>query len=310
MDAVVLETDVLGPASQSRYDDSLTGYQFPARYLKHFSPLSEATDMLAVIYEPRGNPPVGRMAYVGWAMLRGSPRRDPSRPDSIYTVDCLEPMRSFERPVPREVDGEPIERWLRDLPRGHHRNSATRGRAVRRLAANEVEDIFRLGATDLTWDTVAGAAEDRDLPHDGEVRLRRLVERLERSTAFRQAVLAAYGGRCAISGLSSDGIEGLVEAAHIRGVGRPEFGPDHITNGIALTPTLHRIFDRHLFSFRYEGDDLVVVLSRGLTADMVQSSITGSQLSLQQGQRVWLPSSASARPSRKFINFHRSQLLT
>lgn len=134
MDAVVLETDVLGPALQSRFDDSLTGYQFPARYLRHFSPLSEGADMLAVIYEPRGNPPIGRMAYVGWAILRGAPRRDLSRPGNVYRVDCLEPMRSFERSVPREIGGEPIERWLRDLPRGHQWNSATRGRAVHRGA--------------------------------------------------------------------------------------------------------------------------------------------------------------------------------
>ena len=196
--------------------------------------------MLAVIYEPRGNPPIGRMAYVGWAILRGAPAPDPAGPGNVYRVHCLGPMRSFERPVPREIGGQPIERWLRDLPRGHQRNSATRGRAVRGIAMDEVEDILRLGATELTWDATAGTGEELELPHEGEARLRRLVGRLERSTAFRQDVLAAYGHRCAISGLSADGIEGLVEAAHIRGVGRPEFGPDHITNGIALTPTLHR----------------------------------------------------------------------
>ena len=125
MDAVVLETDVLGPASQSRYNDSLTSYEFPARYLRHFRPLSEAKEMLAVIYEPRGSPPRGRMAYVGWAILGGSPQRDSSGQGNAYRVDFVEPMCSFQRPVPREIQGEPIEQWLRAFPRGRLRNTAT-----------------------------------------------------------------------------------------------------------------------------------------------------------------------------------------
>ena len=44
--------------------------------------------MLAIIYEPRGKPPRGRMAYVGWAILHGFPRRDfsPIRPEDTPTV--------------------------------------------------------------------------------------------------------------------------------------------------------------------------------------------------------------------------------
>ena len=118
----------------------------------------------------------------------------------------------------------------------------------------------------------------------------------------------AYRNRCAVSGLSAEGIEGLVEAAHIRGAGRPEFGPDHITNGIALTPTLHRFFDRHLFSLQYQGDELVVVTSSQLTANMVEDPITGSRLNLQHGQMVRIPSEIGARPRRDFVNFHRRLL--
>ena len=75
----------------------------------------------------------------------------------------------------------------------------------------------------------------------------------------------------------------------IRGAGWPENGPDHITNGIALTPTLHRLFDRHLFSLQYIGEELVVVTSNQLSGDMVQDSITGSWLKVEQGQQVRLP---------------------
>lgn len=308
MDALVLETDVLGPASQSRYDDSLTSYQFPSRYLRHFRPLSEGADMLAIVYEPRGKPPRGRMAYVGWAVLRGSPRRDESEPDNAYRVDFLDPLRSFEQPVPREINGEPLERWLRDYPRGRLRNTATRGRAVRSLAPDDAESIILLGATDVAWDAREETSGEHPVTSSSDSRVRRVVTRLERSARFRQDVLMAYRNQCAVSGFSADGVDGLIEAAHIRGAGWPENGPDHITNGIALTPTLHRLFDRHLFSLQYIGEELVVVTSNQLSGDMVQDSITGSWLKVEQGQQVRLPSHASSRPRREFVDFHRGLL--
>ena len=308
MDAVILETDVLGPASQSKYDDSQASYQFPSRYLRHFEPLISDADMLAIIYEPRGKPPRGRMAYVGWAILRGHPRRDLSGNGNAFRVDCLEPMRSFERPVPREIGGEPIERWLRAIPRGHLRNTATRGRAVRSLAPEEVEVILRLGATDVAWDVQEASSSDNETLGAGDTRIRQLVTRIGRSARFRRDVLAAYGMRCAVSGFSANGVEGLIEAAHIRGAGRPELGPDHITNGIALTPTLHRLFDRHLFSLQYVGEELQIVTSTQLAVDMVQAPISGSRLKLESDQRVLLPSDTSFRPGREFVDFHRSLL--
>ena len=87
MDAVILETDVLGPASQATYADSLTSYQFPARYLRHFEALARGDDMLAIIYEPRGKPPKGRMSYVGCGVLQGAPREDASGPGNGHRVD-------------------------------------------------------------------------------------------------------------------------------------------------------------------------------------------------------------------------------
>ena len=266
--------------------------------------------MLAIIYEPRGRSRRGRMAYVGWAILHGSPRRDLSGQGNAYRVDFLEPIRSFDRPVPREIDGEPIEQWLRDYPRGNLRNTATRGRAVRGLVADEVETIIRLGATNGTWNAPESTGGDPSISQAGDTRTRQIVTRLGRSERFRQDVLEAYGKRCAVSGLSAGRIKGLVEAAHIRGAGQPECGPDHITNGIALTPTLHRLFDRHLFSLQYQGNELVVVTSNQLTIDMVQDPITGSRLSLQQGQRVCLPSDIASRPGRQFVDFHRRLLLS
>ena len=262
--------------------------------------------MLAIIYEPRGTPPRGRKQYVGWGVLRGAPRQDESGPGSTYRVGFVEPIQRLAEPVPREIDGEPVEGWLRSFARGRERNSATRGRAVRSLAPEDAETILRLGATDVRWN--ASDEESREPPPEGAARIRRTVTRIQRSARFREDVLAAYGSRCAVSGLSAGRIDGLVEAAHIRGAGEPENGPDHVSNGIALTPTLHRLFDRHLFSLRYQGDELIVVTSNLLTAEMLQGSTSGSRFSLDDGQKVQLPSNPAARPAREFVNFHRRRL--
>lgn len=309
MDAVVLETDVLGPATQSKYDDSLASYQFPSQYRSQFDPLYANLDMLAIVYEPRGESRRGRMSYVGWAIIRGEPVEEANAEGRFFRIKFREPIRSFEKPVPKEIRGEPIERWLRAYPRGRRRNVATLGRAVRHLAAEEADEILRYGTKDVEWDVEEPTGEDPLTPNAEDSRVRRTVTRLERDNQFRQEVLDAYERRCAISGLSAAGIDGLLDAAHIRGAGSPDFGPDHITNGIALTPTLHRLFDRHLFSLQYRAENLVVVTSNRLNAKMVRDSETGCALKLHHGQSVRIPKDTTLRPGRQFVNYHRRSLL-
>jgi putative restriction endonuclease len=76
------------------------------------------------------------------------------------------------------------------------------------------------------------------------VERRRIVEtvsRLSRSANFRDQVLTAYGNRCAVTRVQLK----LVEAAHILPVAA-EKSPDHVSNGLALSPTYHRAFDTGL----------------------------------------------------------------
>ena len=309
MRAVVLETDVLGTASQSTYADSLTSYQFPSQYLGNFELLSTNADMLAIIYEPRGQSRSGRMSYVGWGIIRGVPIRDPNSATLRYTVKFLEPLRSFDRAVPREIDGEPVERSLREIPRGNLRNVATFGRAIRGIEPDDVETILRYGSSDPLWVSLYDDEDGSQTPDGGSSRVRRLVTRLDRNVQFSKNVLGAYGRRCAVSGLAAGGHGGLIEAAHIKPVGSPHFGPDDIKNGIALTPTLHRLFDRSLFSLKYVGDNLVVVTSSQLSDRMVHDTESGSGLRLECGQKVRLPTELSLRPDRRFVNHHRRSLL-
>lgn len=83
-------------------------------------------------------------------------------------------------------------------------------------------------------------AEIEALP-ESRRRIVQEVRRLSRKANFRQQVLHAYGNRCAVTRTQLR----LVDAAHILPVGSPE-SSDHVTNGLALSPTYHRAYDNGL----------------------------------------------------------------
>jgi putative restriction endonuclease len=132
---------------------------------------------------------------------------------------------------------------------------------------------------------------------------------MERAAVFKDDVLKAYDFRCAVSGLVGGGVGGLVEAAHIRGAAKPHNGPDKVTNGIALTPSIHRAFDRNLFGFEYVGDELRVVTSSALRSAMVENSASGANLTIRSGQRALLPTDPVLRPERKYVDYQRSLVI-
>ena len=75
--------------------------------------------------------------------------------------------------------------------------------------------------------------------------------------SFARMVKRAYNGRCAISGFDLRNGLGRAEvrAAHIRPVQHK--GPDVVSNGLALSATLHWMFDRGLISVGKDHDILV-----------------------------------------------------
>ena len=72
--------------------------------------------------------------------------------------------------------------------------------------------------------------------------LREVKARLHQAS-FRDAVLAAYGGRCAISHLPE---ERLLDAAHIIMEADEELGRPIVSNGLPLTKLHHAAFDAQL----------------------------------------------------------------
>lgn len=92
-----------------------------------------------------------------------------------------------------------------------------------------------------------GASENATMaiPQPGLERryaLRSVKQRLHQN-AFREAVMAAYAGRCAITRLPESR---LLDAAHIIGDANEDFGQPVVQNGILLSKIHHAAFDRHL----------------------------------------------------------------
>jgi putative restriction endonuclease len=71
----------------------------------------------------------------------------------------------------------------------------------------------------------------------------RLVKQRLHQSSFREAVIAAYGSRCALTGLPEPL---LLDAAHIIEDKHEQLGQPVVTNGIPLSKTHHAAFDAHL----------------------------------------------------------------
>ena len=83
-----------------------------------------------------------------------------------------------------------------------------------------------------------------------------------------------------------------VNAAHIRPVEND--GPDSVQNGIALSGTVHWMFDRGLLSL---DDDYSILLSRKLNHDV-------SHL-LNRDMKALVPTDKRLRPHPAFLQWHR-----
>ena len=143
----------------------------------------------------------------------------------------------------------------------------------------------------------SGMAEEQALFDHGSIE-RPMIEttltRPFRDEAFRRQVRLAYGNRCAVSGLKliNGGGRPEVQAAHIRPVSSA--GPDSVRNGLALTGTMHWVFDRGLISI----DNDFNVLRAGHLPEEARRLI-------RQDARLLLPSDAALRPHRSFLEYHR-----
>ncbi len=88
----------------------------------------------------------------------------------------------------------------------------------------------------------------------------RLVKQRLHQLSFREAVIDAYGGRCALSGLPEPR---LLDAAHIVRDSDEQLGQATVRNGIPLSKVHHAAFDAHLIGI--DPDSRIFVSQRLLS---------------------------------------------
>jgi putative restriction endonuclease len=139
------------------------------------------------------------------------------------------------------------------------------------------------------------APQDLDVLPTPRRRVVQEVNRLTRLAGFRQQVLFAYGNRCAVTRVQLR----LVDAAHILPVGA-DGSADHVTNGIALSPTYHRAFDAGLI---YLDDAHQMRLNDGQIQLLREMNLAGGvdRFRAPLGRQIFLPPDPNQRPSRDFI---------
>ena len=123
--------------------------------------------------------------------------------------------------------------------------------------------------------------------------------RATRNQLFAKSVLQNYRHTCAISRTKVEyqGKFPLLDAAHI--VPHSEGQQDSLTNGLALTPTLHRAFDRGLISIDND--------YRVLLADLKESAIATWRLDEFVHQKILLPEDKKYHPSLTHLKAHRER---
>jgi len=103
-------------------------------------------------------------------------------------------------------------------------------------------DAQRLTASLAFGELMQPAADIPATPIERRYALRAVKQRLHQAS-FREAVITAYGGRCALSGLPE---ALLLDAAHIIPDRDDELGQPVVPNGIPLSKIHHAAFDVHL----------------------------------------------------------------
>jgi len=290
----------------SGYDDDRTGhYQFPRRYL---SLVKEAVGDWVVLRRPRADG--GNLAYFAVARVTGL---EPDQHMPTLTFARLADYLEFDLTVPWRHEGRYAEQALREMP-VQQVGIYLRGRSVRSLPDSDFAAIVSAGlsqtlAPDNAIRLGLVGVEEAAQPFEFDVvpgfdQVRRveqmLVNRKIRDANFRRHVCEAYDDRCAVTGLRiiNGGGRSEVQAAHIWGVG--EGGPDVVQNGIALSGTVHWLFDRHLISLTNEYRLLV-------SHNKVPAELR--VLFERQLDRIHLPKDERLWPHPAYIERHRERFM-
>jgi len=144
--------------------------------------------------------------------------------------------------------------------------------------------------------------EEQEAPMARRYALRVAQQRLHQDS-FRAAVISAYDGRCALSGLPE---RRLLDAAHIIEDKHEKLGQPVVPNGLPLSKIHHAAFDTHLLGidadFRIHVSEQLMIQRDGPMLEALKGL---------QGERLHLPSRVRDQPDRDrlALRFERFQAM-
>ncbi len=296
---------VLVQSSSSIYDDDPgRHYHFPRRYLKR---MQECQGDWAVFFAPvkdTGVSPDSRGAYTALARL-GAVRPDLKDQSNFYIDIQPGTYASFASLVPRIIDGSFVEPAM--LGNEGKANTGVALQSVRHISDENFDFIvarawldepLELPRVDSPEISEWGVA-DEAVPFvfdASRATVATLLNRKMRDRRFRLAVLNAYGKQCAITGWQfvNGGGRAEAEAAHIKPVEHD--GPDSINNGIAMSGTVHWMFDRGLIGV---SDNDEILISRKVNdVDRIRQILNPTGALIR-------PRRPEHQPHRAFLSWHR-----
>jgi putative restriction endonuclease len=199
-------------------------------------------------------------------------------------------------------------RWLREAYEEQIPILYFLGIAPQRYVLNWPTYVADWSATELKAKLAFGLPATVDanvgLPASPERRygLRLVRQRLHQAN-FREAVLSAYDGRCAISGLPEPR---LLDAAHIIADDHEQLGQPVVPNGLPLSKIHHAAFDANLIGidpdFRIHVADALLSISDGPLFEQGIKAIAGRIIRLP---RRTIDSPDRDRLAKRFAEFLR-----
>jgi putative restriction endonuclease len=241
-------------------------YHFPRTYLNQ---VMRAVGDHIVYYQPRRSS-VNLSSFGGLQSYFGVARvtevvEDQALADHYYAL--VDNYLDFDHPVPFAEGSEYYESALKKADGST--NKGAFGRAVRVIPDDEFDRILKSGFAPVlseipaSQQTAVPELSEPSVPFERPI-VEMTISRPFRERSFMHNVRAAYANRCAITGLRliNGGGRPEVQAAHIQPVAAK--GPDSIRNGLALSGTVHWMFDRGLISV---GDDFKILVAKNHVPD-------------------------------------------
>lgn len=158
------------------------------------------------------------------------------------------------------------------------------------------------GAESNLTSMLSKAAELQEIPKEDIAALaadrKQIVEsvsKYSRDANFRKLVMGAYDNRCAVTRTQLR----LVDAAHILPVPSGD-SSDHVTNGMALSPTFHRAYDNCLI---YLDENFVMKLNEKKAEELKADNLDGGLTQFRSflDKKIHLPLDTNQRPRAEYI---------